>query len=172
MQNGQQFISFMLPDANYSTFTHEEYFMKKVKKGDLVTIEYKGMLDDGEVIESSAQTGPFDLEIGGGVMPPGFENAIIGMQEGEEKTVVLQPEEAFGPVDEKLLHTVNKNVFGENIDPKPGMVLGMTLDKDGHEHKVPALVTAVDDDEVILDFNHPLAGKAITYKFTVKAIKD
>ena len=145
--------------------------MKKVKQGDHVTIEYKGMLDNGEIIESSAKTGPFELEIGGGLMPPGFENALVDMKEGEEKTVVLQPDEAFGYKDEKLLHTVNRSVFGEDITPKTGVVLGMTVDKNGQKQKIPALVTAVNGEEVSIDFNHPLAGKAITYKFVVIKIK-
>ena len=145
--------------------------MKKVKQGDRVTIEYQGMLDDGETVENSSNTGPFELKVGEGAMPPGFENALIGMKEGEEKTVVLQPEEAFGHKDKNLLHQVNKSVFGENINPKIGMVLGMTVEKGGQKQKIPALVTAVNGDEVTIDFNHPLAGKAITYKFTVMAIK-
>lgn len=146
--------------------------MRKVTQGDHVTVEYEGILEDGEIFESSAHTGPFELEIGGNSMPPGFENALIGMREGEEKTVTLQADEAFGQVDENLLHRVNRSVFGENATPEPGMVLGMSVDKDGRKQKIPALVTAVNGEEVTIDFNHPLAGKAITYKFTVKAIKD
>ncbi len=146
--------------------------MKKVKQGDHVTIEYEGLLESGEIVESSAETGPFELEVGKGIMPPGFENALIDMKEGEEKTVILQPNEAFGHKDEKLLHTVNRNVFGENIIPKAGMVLGMTVDKNGQKQKIPAFVTAVNGEEVTIDFNHPLAGKAITYKFIIREIKD
>jgi len=145
--------------------------MKTVKQGDTVTLEYVGMVDDGEVVESSAEKGPFELEVGKGLMPPGFENAIIGLREGDEKTIVLQPDEAYGHKDKDLLHTINKTVLGDDIDPKPGMVLGMTVKKDGQEHKVPALVTAIKGDEVTIDFNHPLAGKAVTYKITIKNIK-
>ena len=145
--------------------------MKKVELGDHVIIEYKGMLENGEIVESSKDNGPCKLEVGGGSMPPNFENALIGMQEGEEKTITLQPNEAFGHHDKKLLHTVNRSVFGENNFPKPGMVLGMTVDKDGQKQKIPALVTAINGEEVTIDFNHPLAGKAITYKFIVKMVK-
>ena len=145
--------------------------MKKVEQGNHVTIEYESMIEAGEVVESSAETGPFELEVGKGLMPAGFENGIIGMQVGEEKTIVLQPDEAYGSIDGNLLHTVNKSVLGDNINPEPGMVLGMTVDKDGEKHQVPALVTAVNGDEITIDFNHPLAGKAITYKITVKSIR-
>ena len=109
--------------------------MKKVEKGDHVIIEYEGMLEDGEIVESSSDTGPVEFEVGSDIMPPGFEKALIGMGEGEEKTITLTPDEAFGPRDENLLHTVKRNVFGENIQPKPGMVLGMTLEKDGQSTK-------------------------------------
>lgn len=145
--------------------------MKKIKQGDHVTIAYEGSLENGEIVESSASTGPFELEVGKGLMPPGFESGLLGMQEGEEKTIILQPEEAFGHKDENLLHTVKRTVLGKDIEPKPGMVLGMTVDKEGQKHKVPALVTAIDGEEVVLDFNHPLAGKAITYRITIKAIR-
>jgi FKBP-type peptidyl-prolyl cis-trans isomerase 2 len=104
-------------------------------------------------------------------MPPGFEKALIGMGEGEEKSIILSPDEAFGRTDEKLLHTVKKSVFGDRINPKPGMVLGMTLGKEDQSQKIPALVTAVDGEDVLIDFNHPLAGKTLSYKLTLKAIK-
>jgi FKBP-type peptidyl-prolyl cis-trans isomerase 2 len=146
--------------------------MKAVQIGNQVSIEYEGMLEDGEIVERSSDTGPVEFEVGSNVMPPGFEKALIGMQEGEEKTLTMTPEEAFGPRDENLLHTVSLSVLGDKIKPEPGMVLGMTLDKEGQPHKVPALVIAVNGDEVTIDFNHPLAGKTLTYKLTLKLIKD
>ncbi|UCD65607.1 MAG: peptidylprolyl isomerase [Deltaproteobacteria bacterium] len=145
--------------------------MRKVQMGDHVNIEYEGMLENGEVIERSSETGPVEFEVGSGIMPLGFEKALIGMSEGEEKTITLTPDEAFGPRDEELLHTVNRSVFGEEIEPKPGMVLGMTVEKEGQPHKVPALIEAVNGENVTIDFNHPLAGKTLNYKLTLKAIK-
>ena len=93
------------------------------------------------------------------------------MCEGEGKTITLPPDEAFGQKDENLYHTVNRNVFSENIEPKVGMVLGMTVEREGEPHKVPALVTGVHGEQVSLDFNHPLAGKHVSYKITLKAIR-
>jgi peptidylprolyl isomerase len=146
--------------------------MRKAVKGDHVLIDYEALLHDGEIVESSSDSGPFEYEVGSGLMPPGFDNALIGMAEGEEKAVTLQPDEAFGTRDDKLLHTVKKNVLGESILPQPGMVLGMTVEKEGQKQKIPALVTAVNGEDVTIDFNHPLAGKAIIYKITLKEIKE
>ena len=146
--------------------------MRYVQEGDHVSIEYEGMLEDGEIIERSAETGPVEFEVGSGIMPPGFEKALIGMAKGEEKTITLTPDEAFGPRDENLLHTVKRDVFHENVKPEPGMVLGMTVKKEGQPHKIPALVTAVVGEDITIDFNHPLAGKTLNYKLTLKAIRD
>jgi FKBP-type peptidyl-prolyl cis-trans isomerase 2 len=145
--------------------------MRKVQQGDHVIIEFEGMLEGGEIVESSSDSGPVEFEVGAGVMPPGFENALIGMGVGDEKAIILSPDKAFGHKDEKLLHTVKKSVFGQNIKPKPGMVLGMTVGKGGQAQKIPALVTAVYGEDVTIDFNHPLAGKTISYKLAVRAIK-
>ncbi len=145
--------------------------MRKVQQGDHVIIEFESMLEDGEIVESSSDSGPMEFEVGTGIMPPGFENALIGMGVGDEKSIILSPDEAFGHKDDKLLHTVKRSVFGQNIQPKPGMVLGMTLQKEGKSQKIPALVTGVHGEDVLLDFNHPLAGKSINYKLTLKSIK-
>ena len=145
--------------------------MRKVQQGDHVIIEFESMLEDGEIVESSSDSGPMEYEVGTGIMPSGFENALIGMGVGDEKSIILSPDEAFGHKDDKLLHTVKRSVFGENVQPKPGMVLGMTLQKEGKSQKIPALVTGVQGEDVLLDFNHPLAGKTINYKLTLKSIK-
>jgi len=145
--------------------------MRKVQQGDHVLIEFESMLEGGEIVESSSDSGPVEFEVGAGVMPPGFENALIGMGVGEEKAIILSPDKAFGHMDEKLLHTVKRSVFGDKIEPKPGMVLGMTVGKEGQTQKIPALVTAVHGENVTIDFNHPLAGKTISYRMTVKEIK-
>jgi len=145
--------------------------MKKVQQGDQVILEYEGRLQDGELAESSSDTGPVEFVVGSGVMPPGLEKALVGMGEGEEKSIILSPGEAFGFRDDTLQHTVRKSAFGDNIRPKPGMVLGMTVEKDGQPRKIPALVTAVEGDNVTIDFNHPLAGKTIHYKLILKTIK-
>lgn len=144
--------------------------MEKVEQGDHVKVVYEGMLQNNEVFESSEEIGPLDFQVGSQSVLPGFEKAVVGMIINEEKTIQLQPEEAYGPKQEELIHTIKHEALGEAITPKVGMILGMTIERDGQKHKVPTMVTKITDSEVTVDFNHPLAGQVITYKITVKEI--
>jgi FKBP-type peptidyl-prolyl cis-trans isomerase SlpA len=89
----------------------------------------------------------------------------------ESKEIRLKPEEAYGLPREDLIHTLSRSTWDKNADIKPGVVLGMTMEKDGEQHQVPAMVTAVSGDMVTIDFNHPLAGKQIFYKLTLQNIE-
>jgi FKBP-type peptidyl-prolyl cis-trans isomerase 2 len=145
--------------------------MQRVQNGDHVILEYEGTLNDGEIVDSSANSRSLEFEVGAGKVMPGFDTGVLGMAVGETKSVTLAPEEAYGVHSDELQHTVNKDSFGKNVDPKPGMVLGMNFERQGTQHKIPALVLDVKGEKVTLDFNHPLAGKTITYRLTLKGIK-
>ncbi|RJX33649.1 MAG: peptidylprolyl isomerase [Desulfurivibrio sp.] len=145
--------------------------MLKAKPGDLVTVTYDGMLENGEIFESSKDTGPLQFRIGTGSVMIAFEKAVIGMAAGESREIRLQPEEAYGLPKEELIHTVDRSSWEKKADIRPGVVVGMTMEKDGEQHQLPATVTAVAGDQVTIDFNHPLAGKLVIYKITVHNIE-
>jgi FKBP-type peptidyl-prolyl cis-trans isomerase 2 len=145
--------------------------MEKVEIGDVVSVTYQGLLDNNEVFDSTDKEGPLEFQIGSNNLMPGFEKAVLDMTVNEEKTITLQPDEAFGPVRPELIQTVNRDSFGSDLSPQTGMVLGMTIEQDGRKHKVPALVKEVSGDEVIIDYNHPLAGKSLTFTITLMAIQ-
>ena len=145
--------------------------MQRVKQGDQVIIDYEGTLVDVEETDSSVDSGPLEFEVGSGEVFPGFDKEVLDMAVGETKSITLSPDEAYGPRDEELLHTVEKEVFGSDVVPNPGMVLGMTIERHGQKHKIPALILEVKGDQVIIDFNHPLAGKTLNYQLTLKEIK-
>lgn len=145
--------------------------MLKAKPGDLVTVIYEGILENGEIFESSQDTGPLQFRIGTASVMLAFEMAVIGMEINESKEIRLKPEEAYGLPREDLIHTLSRSTWDKNADIKPGVVLGMTMEKDGEQHQVPAMVTAVSGDMVTIDFNHPLAGKQIFYKLTLQNIE-
>src|SRR5680860_803627 len=97
-----------------------------VKKGDKIRVEYTGSLEDGTVFDASEKHGEaLAFEAGAGVVVSGFDNAVIGMDVGEEKTVTLKPEEAYGMPDERAIQKVPKDKFPK--EGKEGMMVGVPL---------------------------------------------
>lgn len=145
--------------------------MKTAQMKNTVTVYYTGRLENGEIFDAATEKNPLRFELGGEGILPGFSAAIIGMGEGESKEFVLSPDQAFGEKKSELIQTLPRSSFAKGINPKPGMLLGMTVEKEGVQHKVPAMVTDVSSDMVSIDYNHPLAGETLYYQVTVKAIE-
>lgn len=144
--------------------------MQRVKENDSVTVIYNGTLANGEIFESSTDTGPLDFTLGTQSVMPLFEKAVIGMAVEETKSITIPPEDAYGIRHDELVQDIDRAVF-KGKELHPGMTLGLDMEKDGKTHKVPATVTAIGDTKVTVDFNHPLAGQSITYTITLKAIQ-
>lgn len=142
---------------------------KVVKKGDKVKVEYTGTLDDGTVFDSTEKHGgkPLEYEAGSAQLIKGFDNAVIGMKVGEEKEVHLKAEEAYGGPKPELMKKIPREQLPKEPEPKEGMFLGVGLP---NGQQVPAKITAVDEKEITIDLNHPLAGKALTFKIKVVGI--
>ena len=146
--------------------------MHEVKQNDFVTVTYEGFLQNGEVFESSKDSGPLVFRVGAHMVLPRFEQEVLGMKLHETKTFEIQPEEAFGQKQSELVHTIKSDSIKVQTEIKPGIVLGLTIEKDGENHKVPALVTEIKGDDITVDFNHPLAGQILKYQVTIDAISD
>lgn len=141
--------------------------MAKAKKGDKVKVHYTGKLDDGNIFDSSEKEKPLQFVIGKGNVITGFEDAVIGMQKGEQKTIEVPAEKAYGPhVDIKVLH-VERERIPSHIEPHVGQKLKLEH-PDGHS--VVCRVTDVTDARVTLDANHPLAGKDLTFEIQLVEI--
>ncbi|MBA3015197.1 MAG: peptidylprolyl isomerase [Proteobacteria bacterium] len=143
----------------------------KVKTGDTVVVLYDGLLDNGELFESSEASGPLEFTVGDGSVMAAFDAQVIGMGEGEIKTFRLPPDEAHGPSNPELIHTVDRAVLPGQESLSVGMILGLTIDHEGKKEQVPATVTSVTDNMVTVDFNHPLAGQPLNYQVTVQSIR-
>ena len=143
--------------------------MRTVKEGDLVTVHYTGTLENGEVFDSSEGKEPLNFQVGSGMVIQGFNDAIVGMAEGEEKEFTLSPEQAYGYRDERLVKDVPKQMLGGKFEPEVGMMLAIQME-DGS--RVPAMITEVKDDSIIIDLNPPLAGKTLNFKVKVVKISD
>ena len=134
-----------------------------VKAGDMVTIWYTGKLADGTVFDSNEGMQPFSFEAGGAQVIAGMSEAVVGMQVGDEKTVEIPPEKAYGDPMEELVIRVEKDKIPEDV--KVGDALS-----DGNPNSPNWLVTELGDQEVVLDGNHPLAGKTLIFDVKLESI--
>ncbi|WP_457677900.1 FKBP-type peptidyl-prolyl cis-trans isomerase [Thermovibrio sp.] len=128
-------------------------------------VEYTLKDPEGRVIDTTQDKGPFTFTTGRNEVIPGFEREVLSMEEGEEKTFTLKPEEAYGERKEELVERVPRETL-KGIELKEGQVLQGTT-PDGRTFLVRVL--SFNDKEVLLDHNHPLAGVPLT--FTVKVLK-
>ena len=140
------------------------------EKGDNVSVDYTGTLENGEVFDTSEGKQPLTFVLGEGRLIPGFENAVLGMKVGETKTVTLKPEEAYGERDERLIQVFPKQAFGENFSLKVGDMIALTDPNSGRQF--PAVITEITDDNVTVDLNPRLAGKTLTFKITLVKINE
>ncbi len=140
--------------------------MAPAKEGDKVKVQYTGKLkEDGTVFASNDENDPLEFTVGKGEIIPGFEQAIVGMDEGEEKTVEIPSEQAYGEHTEERVVTVHREQLPDDMDPQVGQQLQV---RQG-EQSIPVVVTNVAEQQVTLDANHPLAGKDL--EFDIKVLK-
>jgi len=144
--------------------------MSKVENGNTISVHYIGKLEDGEMFDSSRERGaPLSFEVGAGQMISGFENSVVGMTAGETKTVTLSPTEAYGEPDPTRVKAVPRTAFAPEMEFEEGVVVqGQT------DIGIPfvAKIQSFDDNEVVLDLNHPLAGKTLNFEIEVVSINN
>jgi len=141
-----------------------------IKKGDKIKVDYEGRLEDGTVFDTSTHgdhSHPLEFEAGSGKVIKGFDEAVIGMKEGEEKEVHIESENAYGDYNPELKKEIPKSTLPPEQEPKAGMTVVMTT-PDGHQ--VPIKIEKVSKDNVVLDMNHPLAGKKLIFKIKIIGI--
>ncbi len=141
--------------------------MSTAQQGDRVKVHYKGMLDDGTEFDSSVGKEPIDFTVGEHKVIVGFENGVVGLAIGEKKRVVIGPEDAYGPYLRDKVATMPRSQLPDDLELRPGAIIkGETP-----EGPVMFLVTEVQGDQVTVDGNHPLAGKALTFEIEVVEIE-
>ncbi len=139
-----------------------------VQQGDTIKVDYKGILDDGSIFDQSRQEAPLEFAVGAGQLIRGFDEGVLGMKLNEEKSITLPPEEAYGMPDPNLVRSFQKDFFPEDVKVEIGQRLQLQ-DQSGQSH--PCTVTEIAQDSVSLDFNHPLAGKTLTFEIKVVEIQ-
>ena len=143
--------------------------MAVVQQGNRVKVHYVGTYDDGSEFDSSAGGTPLEFTLGESQVIPGFENAIEGMAVDEKKQVRIKPVDAYGEYDADQVATVDRDMLPEEMELGVGLQLQAET-----EDGIPLVVTiaAVEGDQITLDGNHPMAGKALNFELHVVEISD
>ena len=141
-----------------------------IKAGDEISVHYRGTLEDGTEFDNSYERAtPITFTGGGGRMISGFDNAVIGMTEGEVKTVTLGPEEAYGDIDPERSTELPRSAFPEDFPLEEGTQVPLQAPGGGN---LVGTVTETDTDLVKIDLNHALAGKTLTFEVEVVKVGD
>ncbi|MBI4361375.1 peptidylprolyl isomerase [Candidatus Micrarchaeota archaeon] len=148
----------------------------QVQNGDTVKVDYVGSTE-GKVFDTSIEAeakkagfpfrsdyAPLEFSVGAKQVIPGFEQGVLGMKVGDEKTVVIPPEDAYGPVQEEAIVQIPLDQFQDASQAKVG---GQVFSPQGQR----GFITAVANETITVDFNHELAGKTLTFKITVRDIQ-
>jgi FKBP-type peptidyl-prolyl cis-trans isomerase 2 len=133
----------------------------KVENGQYVQVHYKGTLSDGTEFDNSRnRKQPLSFKVGSGRMISGFSDAVVGMTEGQVKTVTLKPVDAYGERNPKALQSVPKKAFGPDFE----FEVGAAVQGNGPRGPFLAKIFALEEEKVVLDLNHPLAGEELNFE--------
>jgi FKBP-type peptidyl-prolyl cis-trans isomerase 2 len=134
--------------------------MQQVKSGDKIKVHYHGRLTNGETFDKSEGREPLEFEVGSGMVIKGFDDGVTGMAVGDKKTINIPADEAYGPTNPDMIVDMPKDRFPKDMEIEVGMPLSMS---DGQGQQFQVVVAEVQEEVVILDANHPLAGEDLIF---------
>ncbi|MEZ4600258.1 MAG: peptidylprolyl isomerase [Syntrophotaleaceae bacterium] len=137
-----------------------------IKAGDTIAVNYTGKFEDGTVFDSSEGKQPLKFTVGSGQLIKGFDEAVVGMKEGDKTTVTLPPEQAYGVRQEGMVIDIPRAQIPEDMKIEVGMRLHL---RDPNGNPVPAVVSEINDEAVKMDANHPMAGKTLIFDIEIAA---
>lgn len=139
---------------------------EQAKSGDTVAVHYTGKLEDGRVFDSSRDGDPIEFEVGSEQIIQGFNDAVEGMEVGEERAIDIPPENAYGERRDEYVLDVSRDELPDDVEPEVGQALAVQL---ANGQQATARITDVEGEEVTLDLNHPLAGHKL--HFDIELVK-
>jgi len=139
-----------------------------VSEGTRVFLNFSVSLEDGSEVDTNFGSDPVDFVVGDGSLLPGFERVIFGMSAGERHMFTVSPENAFGQPNDNNVQYLPRDQFDEDLELEIGLVFSFA-DASGGE--VPGMIIAFDEDEVTVDFNHPLSGRTILFDVLVHRVE-
>jgi len=132
-----------------------------------VTLHFSLLLDSGDEIDSTRRARPATFIVGDGSLLPGFEQALFGLTAGDDEQLHIPAAQAFGDIRDENLRFMPMSQFGADVVPEPGLVVSFA----GPGGELPGVVRSVQGDLVVVDFNHPLAGKALIFDVSILKVE-
>ncbi|MGN1038142.1 MAG: peptidylprolyl isomerase [Mailhella sp.] len=137
-----------------------------IKNGDTVSVHYIGTLNDGSEFDRSREGSPLRFKVGSGQVIPGFDKAVLGHEAGDRFSVTIPAAEAYGEKQDQLLFSVPLDQVPPSIKPQAGMMLHVATD----QGELEVSVHQVTETHIVLDANHPMAGKDLTFALEIVSI--
>ncbi len=132
-----------------------------------VTLNFSLSLEDGSVVDTNIGEEPVTFDVGDGSLLPGFERAMFGLQAGDEKELIIKPEEGFGMPNSNNIQAIPIGDFPDDITLEKGLMLSFA---DAKSTEMPGVVKEIQDGTVMVDFNHPLSGRTLLFKVIIHAV--
>ena len=139
----------------------------QVKSGDVVRVHYTGKLEDGSQFDSSVGRAPLEFTVGAGQMIAGFDAGVVGMAVGEKKTILIDPDHGYGQKDPTAIIEFPSSNIPEGMTVEVGMKLNL---QNQYGQPVPVVVMEVKEEVIVMDANHFLAGKDLTFEVEIVEI--
>ena len=143
--------------------------MSTIERDSRVTLYYRLGLTDDQVFEDNFDEDPMTVTLGQGEMAEGLELALIGLKPGDEQTIDIGPDLAFGYIDETLVHSIPRSEFDPGLDLETGLIIEFSTEEG---ETLPGTILDFDEQQVQIDLNHPLAGQTIRYSVKIIAVDN
>lgn len=141
----------------------------KISNGNQVTLNFALKLEDGQVVDSTFDKKPATLVIGDGNLPEGFESYLIGLEAGTKETFVVPPENAFAQPNPNNIQQLKRSDFAADMELEEGLMVSFA---DANGAELPGVISQVEETFVMVDFNHPLAGKALQFEVEILDVAE
>ena len=141
----------------------------RIGPGKRVTLHFSVLLMDGAVVDSTREKAPATFSVGDGNLLPGFEQALFGLKVGDNRSIVLEAKDAFGPHNEDNIQIMRRSLFSRDMKLESGVVVSFA---DKSQSELPGVITEVNGDQITVDFNHPLAGRDLTFQVEIINVVD
>lgn len=135
-----------------------------IDSGSRVTLHFALKLDNGDVVDSTFERAPASFTLGDGSLLPGFERRLLGLKKGAQAAFIVPPEDAFGQPNPANVQYFKRSVFGDDMPLSEGLVVSFA---DAQRAELPGVISRFEGDEVVVDFNHPLAGRHIVFEVEI-----